>query len=451
MERDAIDFENEKVSVLFRKLLLPTLIGTLSISAVTAIDGIFVGHGTGAEGVAAVNFIVPVYQIMSGLGLMIGAGCSVVASIHLSRGNVKVAKINISQAMIVISLLVMLLCVLAFISPSFIVRMLGASDTLLPQVVAYLLWIMPSYIFMLWSEIGLFVIRLDGSPRYAMWCNIVPALLNVVFDWLFIFPFGLGVQGAAMATSISHVVGGTMALYYLACKAQTLRLVPLKLSRKSIRLTIRNIGYQCRIGSSSLLGELSMAAFIFVGNLTFMSYLGDTGVGAFGIACYYAPFFFMVGNAIAQSAQPIISYNYGISRWSEIKKARKLLLVTSVLIGICVALLFVSVPERLVELFVDVDSKAGTIAVKGFPYFASGIVFFILNIAVIGYCQSIEQVRKASLFVLLRGLVLLVPSFIFLPMLLGDAGIWLAMPVAECITTLLMVITFTKLQMVNNR
>lgn len=444
MKRDAIDFENERVSVLFRRLLLPTLLGTLSISAVTAIDGIFVGHGTGADGVAAINFIVPVYQIMSGLGLMIGAGCSVVASIHLSRGNVKVAKINISQAMIVISLLVMLLCVLAFISSSFIARMLGASDTLLPQVVDYLLWIMPSYVFMLWSEIGLFVIRLDGSPRYAMWCNIVPALLNVVFDWLFIFPFGLGVQGAAMATSISHVAGGVMALYYLTRKAQTLRLVPLKLSKKSLRLTVRNIGYQCRVGSSSLLGELSMAVFIFVGNLTFMRYLGDAGVGAFGIACYYAPFFFMVGNAIAQSAQPIISYNYGISRWSEIRKARRLLLTTSVLIGICVALLFVSVPELLVELFVEVDSKAGMIAVKGFPYFASGIVFFILNIAVIGYCQSIEQVRKASLFVLLRGLVLLVPCFVFLPIMLHDAGIWLAMPVAECMTTLLIVLTLAR-------
>lgn len=445
MKRDAIDFENERVSVLFRRLLLPTLLGTLSISAVTAIDGIFVGHGIGADGVAAINFIVPVYLIMSGLGLMLGAGCSVVASIHLSRGNVKVAKINISQAMIVISLLVMMLCVVAFISPSFIARMLGASETLLPQVVDYLLWIMPSFIFMLWSEIGLFVIRLDGSPRYAMWCNIVPALLNVVFDWLFIFPFGLGVQGAAMATSICHVLGGAMALYYLTRKAQTLSLVPLKLSQKSLRLTVRNIGYQCRVGLSSLLGELSMAVFIFVGNLTFMRYLGDAGVGAFGIACYYAPFFFMVGNAIAQSAQPIISYNYGISRWSKIRKARRLLLTTSVFIGICVALLFVSVPEWLVGLFVDVDNKAGMIAVKGFPYFASGIVFFILNIAVIGYFQSIEQVRKASLFVLLRGLVLLVPCFIFLPMVLHDAGIWLAMPVAECMTTLLIVLSFARL------
>ena len=345
--------------------------------------------------------------------------------------------------MAIISLLVLLLCIIAFISPSNVARLLGASVTLMPQVVDYLLWITPSYIFMMWSIIGLFIIRLDGSPRYAMWCNIVPALLNVVFDWLFIFPMGMGVKGAAMATSICHVAGGSMALYYLTCKAEKLSLVPLKLSSKSIRLAIRNISYQCRVGSSSLLGELTMAVLIFVGNLTFMRYLGDAGVGAFGIACYYAPFFFMVGNAIAQSAQPIISYNYGISRWTEIKKARKLLLTTSVAIGAFVAMLFVCIPELLVMLFVDVNSDAGKIAVNGFPYFASGIVFFILNVAVIGYCQSIERVWKASLFVLLRGFLLLIPSFIFLPVLLGNKGIWLAMPVAEFLTTIWILISFS--------
>jgi len=283
------------------------LLGTISISAVTAIDGIFVGHGVGADGVAAVNIVVPIYQIMSGIGLMIGAGCSVVASIHLSRQNTKVARLNISQAIILTSLFVTIILagILAF--PMQTAKILGASDTLMPQVVDYLRWIMPSYFFQMWSMIGLFIIRLDGSPRYAMWCNIIPAVLNAVLDWVFIFPLGMGVKGAAIATSLSIIVGGVMALAYLLFFADTLRLVSLKLSRKSLILALRNIGYQCKIGSSSLFGELTLGVLIFVGNLVFMKYLGDAGVGAFGIACYYAPFFFMMGNAVAQSAQPIIS------------------------------------------------------------------------------------------------------------------------------------------------
>jgi len=307
MKRDAIDFERDRVSTLFLKLLVPTLLGTISISAVTAIDGIFVGHGVGADGVAAVNIVVPIYQIMSGIGLMIGAGCSVVASIHLSRQNTKVARLNISQAIILTSLFVTIILagILAF--PMQTAKILGASDTLMPQVVDYLRWIMPSYFFQMWSMIGLFIIRLDGSPRYAMWCNIIPAVLNAVLDWVFIFPLGMGVKGAAIATSLSIIVGGVMALAYLLFFADTLRLVSLKLSRKSLILALRNIGYQCKIGSSSLFGELTLGVLIFVGNLVFMKYLGDAGVGAFGIACYYAPFFFMMGNAVAQSAQPIIS------------------------------------------------------------------------------------------------------------------------------------------------
>lgn len=136
-----------------------------------------------------------------------------------------------------------------------------------------------------------------------MWCNLVPAALNVVLDWLFIYPLSMGVEGAAIATFLSIATGGIMALVYLLFFADSLRFACLKISRKSVLLTIRNIGYQCKIGISTLFGELTMAVLIFVGNLVFMKILGDVGVGAFGIACYYAPFFFMIGNAVAQAAQ----------------------------------------------------------------------------------------------------------------------------------------------------
>lgn len=434
MKRDAINFKNEPVAVLFRRILIPTLLGTISISAVTAIDGIFIGHGVGADGVAAVNIVVPIYLLMSGIGIMIGTGCSVVSSIHLSQQNIKAARLNITQAIAFTSLITILFCASVLAFPIQTATLLGASGTLMPQVLDYITWIMPCFLFEMWSMIGLFVIRLDGSPRYAMWCNIVPAFLNVILDWLFIFPLGMGVKGAAIASTISIVVGGIMALGYLLFFAGELKLSPIKMSRKSIMLSMRNIGYQCKVGSSSLFGELTLAVLIFVGNLVFMHYLGDDGVGAFGIACYYAPFFFMMGNAIAQSAQPIISYNYGISRWKEIKEARRLLLSTSVATGAVVALLFIFIPEKLVALFVDTASNAGEIAIDGFPYFATGIVFFILNVAIVGYYQSVERIGRTTLFVFLRGFALLVPSFIFLPKLFGIAGIWLAMPMAEIVT-----------------
>ena len=194
MNRDAIDFETERTSVLFRKILIPTLLGCLSISAVTAIDGIFIGHGVGADGVAAVNIIVPIYQIVSGIGLMIGAGCSVVTSVHLSRQNIKAARINISQAIYFSTAIMLLLAAVVYSFPTLTAQYLGASDTLMPQVLDYMMWIMPCFIMEMWSLIGLFIIRLDGSPRYAMWCNIIPSAANAILDWLFIFPLGIWVR-----------------------------------------------------------------------------------------------------------------------------------------------------------------------------------------------------------------------------------------------------------------
>ncbi len=300
----------------------------------------------------------------------------------------------------------------------------------------YLIWFVPGLIPQLWIAVGLFVVRLDGAPRLAMWCSVLSALVNVLLDWLFIFPLGWGVMGAAFASTISIATGGVIVVRYLTHGARTLRLYRLKWSRKSFRLTFRNIGYQCRIGSSALLGEMTMAVLLFTGNQVFMRYLGDAGVGAFGITCYYMPFIFMIGNAVAQSAQPIISYSFGRMEWPRVIEARRIALLTALACGCLVAACFIAVPRLLVALFVDPADPAAQIAIDGFPLFAPGCIFFVVNLAAIGYFQSLERLAPATLFALLRGLVLLVPCFVFLPQLLGVSGIWFAMPLSESLTFL---------------
>ena len=332
MERDAIDLKTLNVFTLFSKYFVPTLLGMLGMSAVTAIDGIFVGQGVGSDGIAAVNISIPLLMIFTGVGLMIGVGCSVVASIQSARGKFRTARINVTQALVAVTVFASIPSLVALIFPDTLLRLLGASAYLLPQAREYMLWSVPSWLFTMWVAVSLFVIRLDGRPRLAMAYSLISAGINVVLDWVFIFPLGWGVKGAAIATSISVVIGGLIAVGYLLLYARFLRLYPIKWSRKSMlhrlitlikhrksmRLFIRNIGYQCRIGSSALLAEATLATLMFMGNHLFMHYLGEHGVGAFGIACYYTPFVFMVGNAIAQSAQPIISYNFGAG--SEYKK-----------------------------------------------------------------------------------------------------------------------------------
>lgn len=436
MERDAIDLSTLNVFTLFRKYFIPTLLGMLSMSAVTAIDGIFVGHGVGSDGIAAVNICIPMLMLFTGAGLMAGAGCSVVASIQLSRGKNKSARLNVTQALLFVTIIALIPSVLMMIFPEETARLLGSSENLLPMVTDYLLWFVPSWVFQIWLTVSLFVIRLDGAPKLAMFCNLITAIINVVLDWLFIFPFGWGVMGAAFATSVSIMAGGLIAIIYLLFYARHLRLCPLKWSFKSLRLSIRNIGYQCRIGSSALLGEATLAVLMFVGNRIFMLYLGDDGVGAFGIACYYIPFVFMVGNAIAQSAQPIISYNFGLGYKERVVAAERIALMTAVVCGIVVTAAFTVFPDLLVGLFISLDSEAARIAIDGFPYFATGFIFFIVNISAVGYFQSIERIKPATTFALLRGFVFLIPSFILLPELMTTSGIWLALPLSEVLTTI---------------
>lgn len=436
MQRDSIDLGTVKIPRLFRLYLIPTLLGMLSLCAVTATDGIFVGRGVGSDALAAVNICIAPTMVMMGISLMLGVGSSVVSSIHLASGNVKAARLNVTQALATATLIVVIFLGLTLISIDTTGRALGSSDTLMPLVRDYMPWIFVCCLFQSWCSIGLFVVRLDGSPKYAMWCNVLPGLLNVVLDYIFIFPLQMGIKGAAIATCISCAVGGVMVMGYLLFFARTLRLIKIKMSRKSFRLTLRNIGYQCKIGISALLGEATMGVLMLMGNLMFMKYIGNDGVGAFSIACYYCPFVFMIGNAIAQSAQPIISYNYGKGSKSRVIATEKLAILAALGCGLAITAAFIFTPSAMVHLFLDPDLAAAKIAVKGFPVFSVAFIAFIFNLTAIGYFQSVEKVTPSIVFALLRGLIFLVPAFILLPTILNATGIWLALGISEILTAL---------------
>ena len=314
MLKDSIDFGSMHIPTLFRKLLIPTVLGMVFSAIFIITDGIFVGKGIGSDALAAVNITAPLFLINTGVALMFGIGASVVASIHLSHNKPKVARINVTQAIIASSLLLIAYAIVILCNIEQVACLLGSSERLLPLAVEYMHWFVPFLVFSALLSSGMFFVRLDGSPNYAMVCNIIPALINIFLDYLFIYVFRWGMFGAALATSLGYIVGALMILCYLLQKRHIIHLERIKLSIKSLRLTIRNVGYMIRLGLSTFLCEAAIATMMFVGNYVFISYLGEDGVAAFSIACYFFPIIFMVYNAIAQSAQPILSYNYGASQ-----------------------------------------------------------------------------------------------------------------------------------------
>ncbi len=438
--RDDIDFGTVKISKLFKQIFIPTLLGMASWSLITVADGVFVGQGVGSHGIAAINICYPIFLVFGGFALMMGMGASVVAAIHMSQKNVKAARINITQAVWFSMAIVAVAMAVIYAMPERISLLLGASPSLLQPVIEYMVYLLPSAPFMVCAMIGLFAIRLDGSPKYAMWCNVVPAMMNMLLDWVFIFPLDMGIKGAAIASSLSSIVGGVLAFIYMGSFAKELKLYRLKATAKSIALSLRNIGYQCKVGFPAMLGDVTMAMLMFVGNRAFMEHAGNDGVGAFGVACYYLPFMFMFGNAVAESAQPIVSYNYGAGHAARVNATLAISCRTAVVGALLSVVTFTMFAQELVNMFIGTADPAAIIAINGFPYFAMGFVFFVLNLVAIGFLQSIERVVPAMMFALLRGVLFMVPCFVLLPELMGIRGIWLAMPLTEAATFLLVVL-----------
>ena len=160
----------------------------------------------------------------------------------------------------------------------------------------------------------------------------------------------------------------------------------------------------------------------------------NSAARAFSVACYLYPIVFIVNNAVAQSAQPIISFNHGAGISSRVRKAFRLSLRTAAVCGALQAAFLAIGAKPLVSLFLQVGTKPYEFAVAGLPLFAVSSVFFALNVAIIGYYQAIEQNARATVYMLLRGFVFLIPAFVLMPMLVSPQGLWLAVPVSEILT-----------------
>ena len=267
MNRDKLDFGNGRIDELFKALFFPTLVGMVFNSLLNICDGMFVGHGVGSNALAAINIVAPLFLVCTGVGLMFGIGASVIGSIRLAENNVKAARIIMTQAYIAGALIfgVVILVSLLFTRP--VLYMLGCSPLLEDLASDYLLWLLPGLMFFYLQCVGMMLIRLDGSPKYAMSVQIVAAVINIVLDWVMVFPMGMGIKGASIATSLSCIIGGLMVLVYFLRFSDKLKFYRLKLSWKSLRLSLRNTVYMMKIGLATFIAELSLGVMIVTGNL----------------------------------------------------------------------------------------------------------------------------------------------------------------------------------------
>lgn len=445
MNRDSLDFGNEKIGRLFRAMFFPTLIAMFFNSILNICDGMFVGHGVGSDALAAINIVAPMFLLTTGIGLMFGIGASVIASIRLAEDNVKAARIIMTQAYVAGAVIFGTIIVLTLIFTRPILYAAGCSPALEGLATDYLLWLLPGFFFFYLQCVGMMLVRLDGSPKYAMSVQIVAAVLNIFLDWLLVFPLDMGIAGASIATSFSCVVGGCMVLAYFIWFSDKLKFYRLKMSLKSLMLSLRNTCYMMKLGFATFVTEFALGVMIVSGNYMFMSLLGEDGVAAYSVGCYLFPLIFSISNAVAQSAQPIVSFNYGAERPERVSQALRLSLATGAICGLMVSAFMWIGSGPMAAIFLATDSAAYGYAVHGLPLLGLCAIFFSLNIVMIGYFQSVEKAVRSTVYTLLRGIIFLVPAFIVLPDLAGVDGLWLAIPAAEVLTFAAIALTSRRL------
>lgn len=431
-----LDYAGGNIRQLFSKIFFPTLFGFMFNAMITIVDGIFVGQSVGPNGIAAVNIIAPLYLVITGFGLMFGIGCSVVSGIAIAQGKTREASRYMTQAYVASGIMIAVLVLFLTFFPQTTVRLLGCSELLMPHATNYLLWLLPGLFLLLFESIGMSVIRLDGSPKYAMLCIVIPAIINVGLDWWFIPVLGMGTKGAALASSLSIFLGASMVTVYFVRFSYVLKFC------RGWENFFSNVWRQMRIGSSAMVSELAISVGMFTGNYVFMRYHQESGVAAFSIACYLLPLIFMMSMAVAQSAQPIISFNHGARAWQRVRQAFRVSVFVALAGGGLFFLIIALFAKFIVSLFIDPSCEAGLLATSGLPIYALSALFSALNIAFIGYYQSVEKAARAMVFTLLRGIVFLVPLFLIMPMLWHGKGIWAANPLAEALTLLLIVLTY---------
>ena len=420
----AIDLKRDSVSKLFFNFSIPAVTGMMVNALYAIVDGIFIGQGVGADGLAAVNIAYPVINLGIAISLLIGTGGATLMS--LRPKNIKFKNTCFSHIVTLNIISYIIILGLVLISGDSLIFLLGSSEQLALQVKTYLYTCVIAMIFLMLSNSLNAVVRNDKSPVYAFISMVIGAITNVFLDWLFIIVFKWGVFGGAFATAIGQLFSF---LFLIKYKFQKLKLTFLK-----------NI---ISIGFPSFTIEFTAALTNALFNISFMKFLGEIGVSAYCIVAYICYIFRCLFTGLSQGIQPVISYNYGIKEYERVKKTYRLGHIVTFLISSSILLTVIFFGKHLVKLFNN-DKALVDLAAHGLILFASAIIFQGANFINISYLQSKGMTKLSNIISSLRSIVFFIISIIVLPLFLRETGVWLSLPASDLMCFIVSIIILRK-------
>ncbi len=416
----------------FFKYVSQNIFGLLGTSCYILADTYFIAQAAGTDGVTLLNLCLPIYNLIFAFGSMIGLGAATRYAILRAQGDAR-AQRYFSNAIFSVCILAVPFMLVGIFRPDGLLRLMGGDADIVALGMNYArIFLMFTPFFMCNYVVASFV-RNDGDPSLAMVATLSGSLFNVVFDYIFIFPMGLGLPGAALATAISPILSIAVCSTHFIKKSNTITFV-----RKAP--SVRLLAQSCQLGISGFVGELSSGVTTTVFNFLLLRLAGNVAVAAYGVVANFALVATAIFNGVAQGAQPLVSQCYGKN---EMAGARKLLLLgCGTALGLA-ALLYGVVfgyTDALTALFNSENSALMAVfAHSGMRIYFVGYFFAGCNIVAAGYLGAVNRPAEASITSLCRGMVAIVVCSLVLSALFGMNGVWAAFPVSEAITLALTV------------
>jgi putative MATE family efflux protein len=416
----------------FFKYVSQNIFGLLGTSCYILADTYFIAQAAGTDGVTLLNLCLPIYNLIFAFGSMIGLGAATRYAILRAQGDAR-AQRYFSNAIFSVCILAVPFMLVGIFRPDGLLRLMGGDADIVALGMNYArIFLLFTPFFMCNYVVASFV-RNDGDPSLAMVATLSGSLFNVVFDYIFIFPMGLGLPGAALATAISPILSIAVCSAHFIKKSNTITFV-----RKAP--SVRLLAQSCQLGISGFVGELSSGVTTTVFNFLLLRLAGNVAVAAYGVVANFALVATAIFNGVAQGAQPLVSQCYGKN---EMAGARKLLLLgCGTALGLA-ALLYGVVfgyTDALTALFNSENSALmAAFAHSGMRIYFVGYFFAGCNIVAAGYLGAVNRPAEASITSLCRGMVAIVVCSLVLSALFGMNGVWAAFPVSEAITLALTV------------
>jgi putative MATE family efflux protein len=434
MEEKSEFLGKEKVSKLLFKLSAPVIVGMLVQALYNVVDTFFVGQAYGTESVQAIgglSIAFPIQMVIMAFGVVLGTGGSSIISRALGSKELEKAERtlgNVFSLSLILSILISIPCLL-FLDG--ILGIFGATPGIMPYAVEYLEYIILGAIFFVFGVAVQNIVRAEGNARLAMNAMLIAAGLNIILDPILMFGFGMGVQGAAIATVLSQAVSSVWLLQY-CLKGKGAVHFKSRYLKPELKI-VKEIG---SIGVGSFVMQVSASVMmIFVYN-ALATYGGDVAIAVFGTIIKVNSFIFLPLLGMAFGLQPIVGYNYGAKQFGRIAEAVKLTLMATMSFGTFGLIMIYLFTGQILGLFsadpqyLDVGKHAVRIMLLGMPLIG-------LNVVSMTVFQALGKARPSFLLSLSRQVLFLIPLVVILPGYFELDGVWAAYPISDLLAFLL--------------